>query len=126
MPLNKGVAGIQENEPVFLKIDAEVQYHGQPCGMIVAKTMALAHSAVKKVEITYQKMQLDRPVIPSLKHWKQKYQLGECNDSTDYHIAPNCQLETPLVGQEKRLKGFCFKSSCFPVCVITNCPYICR
>lgn len=109
MPMNAGIVGIAENEPIFLDIETEVQYNGQPCGMIVAKTMALAHSVANKVEITYQKTQLDRPIIPSLKHWRQRYKLSACNDSTDYHFAPNCKLGTPLVGQEKRIRGFLFQ-----------------
>lgn len=109
MPVNCGIIGIAENEMIFVELNSEVQYNGQPCGLIVAKTMAVAHSAVKKVEITYEKPQVDRPIIPSLKHWRKKYALSACNDSKDYSFAPNCDLTAPLVGEQKKIKGFSLK-----------------
>lgn len=105
MIVNSGIIGINESEVIFLEIDGEVQYYGQPCGFIVAHTMALAHSAAKKVDIQYERTQINRPIIPSLRHWREKYQLSSCKDSTEYRIPANCEEERPLVGQEKKIKG---------------------
>lgn len=106
MPVNAGVIGITENEAIFIELNSEVQYNGQPCGMIVAKTMAIAYSAANKVKITYEKPQVDRPIIPSLKHWRKKYALSACDNSMDYRFAANCKLATPIIGEQKKIKGF--------------------
>lgn len=109
MPVNCGVLFVVETEPIFLAIDAQVQFNGQPCGLIVAKTMALANSAAAKVEITYEKMEIHRPIIPSLRHWRQKNdELNVCTAGMHvqkFKIPPNQQSTMPLIGQEMQIKG---------------------
>lgn len=105
MPLNSGVIGIMENEVIFIPIDSEVEFYGQPCGMIVAKTMALANSAATKVEITYEKTEIDRPIIPSLHHWRENNELSACKDTREHIIPANQKLVKPLVGEEMKFKG---------------------
>lgn len=108
MPVNCGVLFVVETEPIFLAIDAQVQFNGQPCGLIVAKTMALANLAATKVEITYEKMEIHRPIIPSLRHWRKRN--DQLNTSTGVHvqkfrIPSNQKLTMPLIGQEMQIKG---------------------
>lgn len=109
MPVNCGVLFVVETEPIFLAIDAQVQFNGQPCGLIVAKTMALANLAATKVEITYEKMDIYRPIIPSLRHWRQKNkELNTCTAGVhvqQFRIPSNQQFTMPLVGQEMHIKG---------------------
>lgn len=118
MPVNCGVFLVVEKEPIFLAIDAQVQFYGQPCGLIVARTMAIAHSAAAKVEITYEKTQENRPIIPSLRHWRQtnanKMDKNESNarkSRQEFRIPPNEKEAMPLVGQEMQIKGKNFNFS---------------
>ncbi|XP_065079502.1 aldehyde oxidase 1-like [Ochlerotatus camptorhynchus] len=48
----------KEVEPIFCA--DKVEYHGQPIGMIVADTFALANRAIKAVKVTYGKRQVAR------------------------------------------------------------------
>lgn len=112
MPVNCGVALVVENEPIFLAIDAQVQFYGQPCGLIVARTMAIANLAATKVEITYEKTQVNRPIIPSLRHWRQtngsemnKSESNARKNTQKIRILPNQKKVMPLVGQEMKIKG---------------------
>lgn len=105
MPVNAGIIGIVENEAVFVALDSEVEFNGQPCGMIVAKTMAAANSAAAKVEITYEKSQIDRPIIPTLRHWHETNELSKCRIVEEHRIPPNQQFVRPLVGQEQKVRG---------------------
>lgn len=45
--------GIDEEEEIFVGQDSEILFHGQPAGVILADTFALANSAASKVKITY-------------------------------------------------------------------------
>lgn len=105
MPLNLTLVCVFENEVIFVPIDSEVEYYGQPCGMIVAKTMALAHSAATKVEITYERTQFDRPIISSLRHWRENNKLSSCTNTHEHIIPANEIMIKPLVGEEKKIKG---------------------
>ena len=112
MPVNCGVFLVVEKEPIFLAVEAQVQFYGQPCGLIVARTMAIANSAATKVEITYEKTQVNRPIIPSLQHWRQtngsKMNKNESNarkNTQEFRIPPNQKKAMPLVGQEMKIKG---------------------
>lgn len=58
-----GEPGMVEDEPIFIEIGAMIQYHGQPCGMIVANSMALANYAASLVKITYKKVRGKEPLI---------------------------------------------------------------
>lgn len=51
-----------EDEPIFVEIGAIIQYHGQPCGIIVANSMALANYAATLVKITYKKIRGKEPL----------------------------------------------------------------
>lgn len=109
MPVNCGVLFVVETEPIFLAIDAQVQFNGQPCGLIVAKTMALANLAATKVVITYEKMEIHRPIIPSLRHWRKRNdKLNTCTAGVHvqkFRIPSNQKLTMPLIGQEMQIKG---------------------
>lgn len=104
-PVNSGILGITENEVIFVPIDSEVEFFGQPCGMILAKTMDLANSSVKKVEVTYEKSQIDRLIIPSLRHWRENNQLSAWKDKREHWIPANQKMSAPLLGSEKKIKG---------------------
>lgn len=107
MPLNSGfmMLGIIENEVIFVPIDSEVEFYGQPCGIIVAKTMELANLATTKVNITYEKVQINRPIIPSVRLWCENMKLRAFENSAEYQIPANQQLNVSLIGQEKKIKG---------------------
>lgn len=84
----------------------EVAFHGQPCGIILAKTMALAHSAAKHVELEYQRAAVSRPVYPSIFHWREHNDLSACQDSTVITLPPNQQSKEQIpLEQQKKLKG---------------------
>lgn len=57
-----GLPGIVEEEAIFVEIGAMIQYHGQPCGIIVANSMALANYAATLVKITYKKVRGKEPL----------------------------------------------------------------
>lgn len=105
MPVNAGVFGITENELIFLEIDSEVLFHGQPCGMIVAKTMAIANMAATHVEIVYQKLENDRPIVASIFHWREKNELSACKDTKTKVLPPNTYEKTKCLGEQKQIKG---------------------
>lgn len=48
--------GITEDEAIFIGLNMEVLFHGQPCGMILADNMQAANLAAKKVKISYEKI----------------------------------------------------------------------
>lgn len=48
--------GVVEDEEIFVGLDSMIQYHGQPCGLILANSMALANYAATQVKITYKKV----------------------------------------------------------------------
>lgn len=52
-----------EDERILVEIDSIIQYHGQPCGIIVANSMALANYAATQVKITYKKIKGKEPLI---------------------------------------------------------------
>ncbi|XP_038118865.1 xanthine dehydrogenase 1 [Culex quinquefasciatus] len=56
--------GNQDVEEIFCS--GEVQFHGQPAGVIVAETFNQAQRAAKTVVITYEKMN-NKPLYPTLK-----------------------------------------------------------
>lgn len=105
MPINAGVMGITENELIFLEIDSEVLFHGQPCGMIVAKTMAIANMAATHVEIVYQKLEKDRPIFASIFHWREKNELNACKNTTTKILPPNTYENAKCLGEQKQIKG---------------------
>lgn len=105
MPVNSGVMGIDENEVIFLEVDSEVAFHGQPCGMIVARTMDIANMATKYVEIVYQKMEINRPIYPSVFHWRESNEPNTCKDFKHYEFAPNTTKCEKMLGDQKIFKG---------------------
>lgn len=50
------------NEPVFLPVGAEINYHGQPIGLIVADSVRAAEAAAKLVKCLYSEAE-KKPVI---------------------------------------------------------------
>lgn len=47
---------VSEEEKLFLRARARIQYYSQPVGMIVAKTQSLAESAADLVELKYERL----------------------------------------------------------------------
>lgn len=48
---------------MFVGIDTRILYYGQPCGMILANSMALANYAATQVKITYKKVKDKGPLL---------------------------------------------------------------
>lgn len=48
---------------MFVGIDSRILYYGQPCGMILANSMALANYAATQVKITYKKVKDKEPLL---------------------------------------------------------------
>lgn len=94
-----------EDEPIFLGLDSEVQYFGQPVGMIVARTMALANAAAKLVEIQYEKLKKQTEIIPSISHWLKAGKPRECLKSEERVYGPNTPTKYEAVGQAKKITG---------------------
>lgn len=55
--------GMLEDEVIFVEIGSTIQFNGQPCGMIVANSMALANYAASQVKITYKKIRGKEPLV---------------------------------------------------------------
>lgn len=55
--------GFLEDEQIFVDLDTKILYNGQPCGMILANSMALANYAASQVKITYKKIRGKEPLI---------------------------------------------------------------
>lgn len=56
-------AGMIEDERILVEIDSITQYNGQPCGIILANSMALANYAASQVKITYKKIKGKEPLV---------------------------------------------------------------
>lgn len=52
-----------EVERILVEIDSIIQYNGQPCGIILANSMALANYAASQVKITYKKIKGKEPLV---------------------------------------------------------------
>lgn len=104
---------LSESEVIFLELDSEVLFYGQPCGMIVATTLALANSAVNLVEIVYERTQEQqenrRPIIPSISHWRAIGDSQSACEMTSEHFRffPNCEAKLSNSKQIKGIKLFC-------------------
>lgn len=61
--IDSSFPGVSEDEKIFLDIGSTVLYNGQPCGMIVARSMELANAAASQVKITYKKLRGKEPLI---------------------------------------------------------------
>lgn len=48
---------------MFVGMDSRILYNGQPCGMILANSMALANYAATQVKITYKKVKEKEPFL---------------------------------------------------------------
>lgn len=103
-------AVVSESEVIFIELDAKVQFCGQPCGVIVATTLALANSAAARVEIVYERTQHQnqRPIVPSISHWRT---LGNrrsgCEMSTEHFrfMASQEEPKPRVLGNPKQIKG---------------------
>lgn len=100
-----------ESEVIFIELDTEVSFYAQPCGMIVAATLALANSAASHVEIVYEKtqnqQQNQRPIVPTISHWRS---LGDrkakCEMTTEhFRFFPNQESKPSTLGNPKQVKG---------------------
>lgn len=56
IPWRHALPGFLEDEQIFIDLDQKILYNGQPCGMIVANSMALAYYAASQVKVTYKKI----------------------------------------------------------------------
>lgn len=85
-----GAFGSLNVEEIFLSKEKPVLYNGQPVGIILAETFALANKAAKKVKISYKKPETKTPIITSLHDAHEK-------KATDrYHALPYFAI-TPTV-----------------------------
>lgn len=82
-----------------------MEYYGQPCGVIVAKTMALANLAVDLVEIAYEKSLENRPVCPSVSHWLETNKLRQCENNTESTLLPNQEPDISTIYSPKIIQG---------------------
>lgn len=98
---------------IFVELDTEVLFYGQPCGMIVATTLALANSVATDaslVEIVYERTQQkedhQRPIVPSIEHWRaNEDRQGACEMSSEsFRFFPNCEPKS-MLGAAKQIKG---------------------
>lgn len=105
MTRNAGLIGIEENEEIFLSLNSEVLYFGQPCGIIVANTMALANLAAKKVEIQYEKIENPKPIVSSLSHWIEQNRSKSIENTTVFKFSPTKSRDSHLIGAKKNIKG---------------------
>lgn len=97
---------MKEEEAIFIDIDKEVAFHGQPCGVIVAKTMALANFAATQVDIVYEKIPVQRPIIPSIQEWlKMKKPQENIVESEKIIMTPNHDQGFIALGGEKKIEG---------------------
>lgn len=98
---------ITEPEVIFIELDAEVLFYGQPCGVIVAKTLALANSAAASVEIIYEKSNEQRPIVPSISHWRALDNRDNVCDmsSEQFRFAPNQGPKPFALESSKQIKG---------------------
>lgn len=104
-----GFPEIVEMEAIFVELDTEIAFYGQPCGVIVANTMALAHSAAAHIEIMYEQTQQQQPrppIIPSIFDWI------EARDRNLYkaenqlnRLPPNQGSPLFVFGSHQRVKG---------------------
>lgn len=62
---------LENIEEIFVGVDSEIKYFGQPIGIVLAETMALANYAATKVQIIYVDNEHALPnyglVIPTIK-----------------------------------------------------------
>ncbi|XP_037049555.1 xanthine dehydrogenase-like [Bradysia coprophila] len=85
------VFGSGNVEQIFLSKENPVLYNGQPVGVILASTFALANRAAKKVKLTYKKPEVKQPIITSLHdaHYKKA--------TERYHPIPYLKIAPTVV-----------------------------
>lgn len=104
-PVNFNLLLFLEEEPIFLSLDTEVQYFGQPVGMIVASTMDIANAATKHVEIQYERMGVKKQIIPSLSHWMQLGRPKEMYTTEELILNANASKKFEAVDQAHKIQG---------------------
>lgn len=102
-PIDCQLISIVENEVIFIEIDTEVKFYGQPCGVIVAKTMALANLAATQVEIVYEKVKESRYIIPSIFH-RRKDEIHK-TDTKHFSLPSNQEVKIQNVENQVDLNG---------------------
>lgn len=110
-PKNHNFIIFTEDEPIFLDLDSEVQFFGQPAGMIVARTMALANEAAKLVSIQYEKINEEADIIPSLSLWLIADKPRKCVKSEKHIYGPNTSTKYEAIGQAKKIAGESYMES---------------
>lgn len=85
-----GAFGSGGVEQIFLSEDNPVLYSGQPVGIILADTFALANRAAKKVRISYKNPTVKTPIVTSL------HDAHEKKAKERYHPISYCKI-TPTV-----------------------------
>lgn len=107
IPFKAGLPGISEAEEVFVGVDSEIAYYGQPCAMIVAKSMSLANAAALKVEIVYQTVEADdRKVIATLDDWRKCGKIENSSTKTFIIHDENVSDATSMpIGAVKNISG---------------------
>lgn len=85
-----GAFGSASVEEIFLSKENPILYNGQPVGIVLADTFALANKAAKKVKIAYTKPKVKTPIITSL------HDAHEKQAKERYHPISYCKI-TPTV-----------------------------
>lgn len=105
VPIGYNLLLFGEEEPIFLRLESEVQYFGQPVGVIVARTMDIANAATKLVDVQYERMGIQRQVIPSLSHWLRQGRPSGAFTSEVVVLQANAATKFAAVGQTHKLTG---------------------
>lgn len=104
---------ITESEVIFIELDTEVSFYGQPVGVIVATTLALANSAVSLVEIVYENStEKQRSIVPSIFHWRTMAHSNTSEtNAKQYRLFPNQPEESmrpSTLSSPKKIEGTLF------------------
>lgn len=83
-----GVFGSANVEEIFLSKNNAVLYNGQPVGIILANSFALANKAAKQVKISYKKPDVKTPIITSLHDAHERKATERYNPITFLKITP--------------------------------------
>ncbi|KAG4066736.1 hypothetical protein HA402_012803 [Bradysia odoriphaga] len=93
-------------EPIFVDVNSEIEFHGQPCGIIVAKTMNLANLAAKEVEIVYDQLEVTQPIAPTVFHWRDRYNCNAFQAQTEeFRLSPNQKRISVKLKHQKVIIG---------------------
>lgn len=94
-----GALGSTDAEEIFLSKGSPVLYNGQPVGIILAETFALANKAAKRVKILYKKPENKTPIIATLREADKRKATERYNPQPYFQITPT---QTDLDTQSAR------------------------